>query len=51
VRGSTTGSKPNADIQSEGAVKGQGGAMGEGSGRGGGNVGGPPAGEGASKRQ
>jgi len=52
VRGSTTGSKPNADVQSEGAAKGQGGAMGEGTGgRGGGNVGGAPAGEGASKRQ
>jgi len=48
-----TGSKPNADIQSEGAAKVQGGAMGEGTGGrgGGGNVGGAPAGEGNSKRQ
>jgi hypothetical protein len=49
VRGSTTGSKPNADVQSGGAAKVQGGAIGEGtSGRGGG---GAPAGEGNSKRQ
>lgn len=53
ARESTTGGKPNTDVQSEGAAKVQGGSMGEGSGRGGGggNVGGAPAGEGNSKRQ
>jgi hypothetical protein len=52
MRGSATGSKPNADVQSEGAAKVQGGPTGEAtSGRGGGSVGGAPAGEGNSKRQ
>jgi hypothetical protein len=47
MRGGTTGSKPNADVQSEGAAKAQGGATGEGAGvRGGGSMG-----EGGSKRQ
>jgi hypothetical protein len=48
MRGGTTGSKPNADVQSEGAAKVQGGATGEGAGvRGGGGS----MGEGGSKRQ
>jgi hypothetical protein len=53
ARGGTTGSAPNADVQSQGAPKGQGGPAGEGAGmRGGGSMGGSGSmGEGGSKRQ
>ena len=51
VRGGTTGNKPNADVQSEGAAKVQGSPAGEGAARGGGNMGGNSTGEGGSRRQ
>jgi hypothetical protein len=52
VRGGTKGSKPDADVQSSGGAKVQGGPTGEGTSvRGGGNPGGGSAGEGNSKRQ
>jgi len=51
VRGGTTGSKPGADVQSEGAAKVQGSPAGEGAARSGGNMGGNSTGEGGPRRQ
>jgi hypothetical protein len=51
IRGGANGSKPNADGQSEGAAKVQGGPTGEGASRSGGNMGGSSMGEGGPRRQ